>query len=177
MHAINLLKQQHQDVRDLFERLGQTEDMDQKESLLQELADNLAAHMTIEETIFYPAAYMSDDTNYCEAVDEHAAGKRVLIELLGMSCDDERFDDKVTRLQEIIEAHVDEEETELFRAAKQNLEPDELQRLGDEMKALFDEEMAGQPSRSLAEDVNEVDEEETIEVELDPNSDELSAGK
>lgn len=179
MHAINLLKQQHQDVRDLFERLGQTEDTDQKESLLQELADNLAAHMTIEETIFYPAAHASDETKYSEAVDEHASGKRILIELLGMSCDDERFDDKVTKLQEIIEAHVEEEESDLFKTAKRELDADELERLGDEMKVLFDEEMAGQPSRSLAEDVSQVDEEETIEVELDPDTDteEMSAGE
>lgn len=176
MHAINLLKQQHQDVRDLFERIGQTEATGQKESLLQELADNLAAHMTIEETIFYPAAYGSDETKFTEAVEEHAAAKRILCQLLEMAGDDENFDDKVTKLQETVEAHVEEEESQLFKTAKQELEVDELQRLGDEMKNLFDEEMAGQPSRSLAAEIAEMEEEETMEVELDSNV-ELSAGE
>jgi hemerythrin-like domain-containing protein len=176
MHAIKLLKQQHQDVRDLFERLGQIDDTNQKESLFQQLADNLAAHMTIEEAIFYPAAYTSDDTQYSEAVEEHATAKRILLQLLGMACDDENFDDKVTRLQEIIETHVEEEESVLFKAAKKQLDMEELEQLGDEMQQLFDEEMAGQPCRCLAEDIAIVEEEVTIELELDPNS-ELSAGK
>lgn len=176
MQAIKLLKQQHQDVRDLFDRLGQTDDTNQKESLFQQLADNLAAHMTIEESIFYPAAYTTDDSKYTEAVEDHATAKRILLQLLGMACDDENFDDKVTRLQELIETHVEEEESVLFKSAKKNLEPDELEQLGDEMQQLFDEEMAGQPSRGLAEDIAIVEEEVTIEVELDPNTD-LSAGE
>jgi hemerythrin-like domain-containing protein len=167
MHAINLLKQQHQDVRDLFERISQAEDTSQKETLLQELADNLAAHMTIEETIFYPAAYTTDETRFSEAIEEHSAAKRTLCQLLEMSADDGNFDDKLTRLQEQVETHVEEEERELFKTAKQELEVDELQRLGDEMKNLFDEEMATQPSNKLAQEFAEIEEEETTEVDLD----------
>lgn len=174
MHAVNLLKQQHADVRDLFERIGRTEDTSQKESLLEELADNLAAHMTIEEAIFYPVAY-TDELRCSEAVDEHAAAKRILVQLLQMSGDDENFDDKVTKLQEQFEAHAEEEESELFKSAKKEIEADELKRLGQEMKVRFDEEMAGQPSRSLAEDID-VEAEETVEVELDSSS-EVSAGE
>lgn len=176
MHAINLLKQQHQDVRDLFERIGQAEDTGEKDKLLVELADNLAAHMTIEETIFYPAAYTTDETQFSEAIEEHAAAKRILCQLLEMSADDENFDDKVTRLQEEIDAHVDDEESELFMKAKQELEVEELQRLGEEMKNLFDEEMAAQPSSKLAQEVVEIEEEATMEVELDDNA-EMAAGE
>jgi iron-sulfur cluster repair protein YtfE (RIC family) len=170
MNAIQLLKQQHQDVRDLFERIEQAEDTSEKENILRELADNLAAHMTIEETIFYPAAFTSDESRYSEAVKEHASAKRLLVELLEMSTDDEKFDDKVTKLQEEVEHHVEEEESQLFKTAKQELEADELKRLGDEMKNLFDEEMAAQPSRSLSGELAEVEEEETDEVELDSDS-------
>jgi hemerythrin superfamily protein len=178
MHAINLLKQQHQDVRDLFERIGQAQSTSHKESLLQELADNLVAHMTIEESIFYPAAYASDETKYGDAVDEHAAAKRILCELLQMSFDDENFDDKVTKLQEVVEAHVEEEESELFKTAKQELEADELKRLGDEMKNLFDEEMAGQPSRNLVQGMEDVEmEDETVELVLDQESERSSPGE
>jgi hemerythrin-like domain-containing protein len=174
MHAINLLEQQHQEVRDLFERIGQTEDTSEKETLFQQLADNLAAHMTIEEMIFYPAAYTTDDTKYAEAVDEHAASKRVLAQLLVMATDDERFEDKLTKLQELVEAHVEDEESDLFRTAKRDLEPDELERLGEEMQALFDEEMAAQPSRNVPDEVAERD--DVDDVDLDTGS-EMSAGE
>jgi hemerythrin-like domain-containing protein len=176
MHAINLLKQQHQEVRDLFERINQAEDTSEKETLFQELADNLAAHMTIEEMIFYPAAFTTDDTKYAEAVDEHAASKRVLASLLEMSADDEDFEDKLTKLQELVEAHVEDEESELFKTAKRDLEADELRRLGEEMKVLYDEEMAGHPSRNVPDEVAEQEEDETDEVELDPNA-EMSPGE
>lgn len=177
MHAVNLLKQQHQDVRHLFEKIGQAEDASEKEALLAQLADNLAAHMTIEETIFYPATFTTDDSRYSEAVKEHAKAKRILVKLLEMSGDDEDFDDKLTKLQEEVEHHVEEEETELFKSAKKDLEPDELKRLGDEMKVLFDEEMASQPSRSLSGEGTDVDieEEETDELEFDRS--ELAAGE
>jgi hemerythrin-like domain-containing protein len=175
MNAIKLLEQQHQDVRDLFERIDQADATSQRESLVQELADNLAAHMTIEESIFYPAAYTTDDTKYTESVDEHAAAKRTLCELLQMSCEDENFDDKMTKLQEQVESHIDEEEAELFKAAKQELEAEELERLGDEMKQRFDEEMAGQPGRNLVLLTGVDDEDAITEVELDPNAEAAAA--
>jgi hemerythrin-like domain-containing protein len=152
MNATTLLKKQHQEVRDLFDRYDAADSSSDKEAIVQELADNVAAHMTIEEQMFYPTVFeAADEAMHTRAKEEHMTVKRILADLLGMSADDEDYDDKVTMLQEQIEVHVEEEESETFKIARKELSPEALKQLGEEMKLLFDEEMANNPSDSLCE--------------------------
>jgi hypothetical protein len=153
MNAIKLLKKQHQVVRELFERFDRADSSSDKEALVQELADNLAAHMTIEEQLFYPVALMENKAMFSRAVEEHMMIKRVVADLLVMCADEEDYDDKVTMLQERFEAHADPEEDEIFRSARRVMDGEDLEHLGTEMQELFDEEMAGKPSETLREQV------------------------
>jgi hemerythrin-like domain-containing protein len=156
MNAIDLLREQHQEVKELFEQFEQAEDPEEKESLFQQLADNLAAHATIEEKIFYPAAYAKKTKELLtEAVEEHLAMKRLVADLLDMTPDDENFTAKMTVLREQVEHHVEEEEGELFAAVKQDLQPEELEALGAEMEELFETEMDEEPSESVPEQTSE----------------------
>ena len=52
MKATELLKQQHREVEQLFAKIENGGEPIQE--LLEELADNLAAHTVIEEQLFYP---------------------------------------------------------------------------------------------------------------------------
>ncbi len=150
MDALNLLKQQHQKVRELFVNLEEAEDDDEKQSVFEELADNLAAHSTIEEELFYPSAYASKTKEkLTEAVEEHLSMKRIIADLMNMTVDHENFDAKVKVLKEQVEHHVDEEESELFKAVRKELQKDELERLGEQMETMFDAEMEGEPSEAV----------------------------
>ena len=157
MDAIELLKAQHDEVEALFARIERDSiEDDEKEELFQELADNLAAHATIEEKLFYPAAYASKTEDMLrEAVEEHLAIKRVIADLLTMTPDDENFDAKIKVLKEQVEHHVEEEESELLPACKKELGSEKLEALGASMKALFDEEMAKGPSESVLDQTSE----------------------
>jgi iron-sulfur cluster repair protein YtfE (RIC family) len=156
MDAIELLKAQHDEVEDLFAHIERDDDDDDKEELFQRLADNLAAHSTIEEKLFYPAAYAAKTSEMLrEAVEEHLEIKRVIAELLEMTPDDENFDAKFKVLREQVEQHVDEEESDLFPACAATLESAELEALGADMKALFDDEMAKGPSESVLDQTTE----------------------
>src|SRR5690606_22240641 len=55
MKATDLLKHQHREIRDLFERLERAKDDESKSELFEELATNLVAHDAIERRVFYPA--------------------------------------------------------------------------------------------------------------------------
>jgi hypothetical protein len=46
--------------------------------------------------------------------------------------------------------HIAEEEEGVFKETKKVLSHDQLMRLGEQMKDLFDREMAGEPSESLS---------------------------
>jgi hypothetical protein len=150
MNAIELLKQQHQEVRDLFESIEEAEDGEEKVELVKELADNLAAHATIEEKIFYPTAYGEDTKDLLEeAVEEHLAAKRLLADLIEMDSKDTNFEAKVKVLKEEIEHHVQEEEGKLFPKVSLQLEPPLLESMGVKMEELFDAEMANDPSANI----------------------------
>jgi hemerythrin-like domain-containing protein len=153
MNAVKLLKQQHQDVRDLFELFDKARDATDKDRICQQLADNLAAHMMIEEQIFYPAAFraMNDDARREESFAEHQEAKDILAEILDMdmSLGGQEFQQKIKLLQQKIEHHVQEEEDEVFKQARQVMDDDEMDRLGLEMKALFSEVMMGEPTETL----------------------------
>ena len=156
MNALELLKQQHEEVSSLFELIAEAEDLTGKRALVQELADAFAAHATIEEEIFYPAAY-ADATEevLTEAVEEHLSIKRIIVDVLEMAPDHENFDAKLKVLKEQIEHHVEEEEGELFPKVRKAMESEELERMGLEMKERFDEVMSAEPTERVFQETEE----------------------
>ena len=104
--------------------------------------------MQIEEKMFYPAVKelktKKAEEMVLEAYEEHAVVKLVLAELPKVDPEDERFEAKMTVLQELIEHHVEEEEEEMFKLAVK-LDDETRQFVSDEMMA----EMEGTHSRTL----------------------------
>jgi iron-sulfur cluster repair protein YtfE (RIC family) len=137
MKATDLLEKQHRKVEAIFKKLeGGRSDT---EALLTELANDLAAHMVIEQELFYPAAMAVKEDLVLEAYEEHAVAEFELKRLLSKSPDDVSFKAKLTTLKELIEHHVKEEEGELFPKVEKAIPAEELTTLGKEMKARFDE--------------------------------------
>lgn len=152
MNAIELLKEQHEEVSSLFKAFEKAEDAGEKQLLVQQLCDSLAAHATIEEKRFYPAA-KSDKTEdtLLESVEEHLAMKRLIADLITMTPADEQYAAKVTVLKEEVEHHVEEEEKRggLFSKARTLIGKEQLEVLGDEMKKMFDELMQQSPRNEV----------------------------
>jgi hypothetical protein len=147
--AIELLESQHREVESLFQQLSEAESTREKSELFVELADNLAAHAKIEETIFYPAV-CDDDTLALlrESVEEHLGIKRVIADLLALEPTDAQFMTKVEVLEELVNHHVAEEEGELFVRARE-LEGVDLEVLGKKMKRRFEELIESEPREQV----------------------------
>ena len=151
MKANDLLKQQHRDVERIFDRIeGGAEPI---QELIEELADNLAAHALIEEQLFYPAAKAAADEKgvdvVMEALEEHAIAKIALMRLLETGIDEEPFKARVCLLKELVLNHVDEEEDELLPNAEKVLNDETLSALGVQMRDLFDDAMTKGHERVL----------------------------
>jgi hypothetical protein len=157
MDATKLLKEQHDEVSELFEEIEGSESDSRKQELFTELADKLAAHATIEEKIFYPSAYVGEELKDLlkEAVEEHLGMKRIMADLLEMDATDESFDAKIMVLKEQVEHHVEEEEGELFKTVRKTLSKDELEALGTEMERMFEELMAQEPRNQVPAETGE----------------------
>src|SRR5436189_5884142 len=78
-NAISLLKEDHEKVKDLFEKFEAADDSSEKQNIIAETIEELKVHATIEEEIFYPAIReeVGDDLMNEAEVEHHVA--RMLI--------------------------------------------------------------------------------------------------
>ncbi|MGC4062528.1 MAG: hemerythrin domain-containing protein [Aquabacterium sp.] len=151
--AIELLTQDHQEVKKLFkayDKLVKAQaSADDKQNLANQICAMLTVHTTIEEELFYPAAReaLSEQDLLDEATVEHASAKDLIAQIQSMSASDDLYDAKVTVLGEYIDHHVKEEETEMFPKVKRAKV--DVAQLGDEMSARKDELSAEAADPSL----------------------------
>ncbi|QSQ19634.1 hemerythrin domain-containing protein [Pyxidicoccus parkwayensis] len=148
MNALDLLKQQHDEVKKLFKQYEKLPDHadEKREELFAAIADRLSAHTAIEEQYFYPSAKAEDTEDLLrEAAEEHLSAKRLIADLLEMDPSDEEFDAKMQVLQEQVDHHVEEEETELFKKVRKILSKEQLEDLGVQMQQEFEDLMEGEP--------------------------------
>ena len=140
MNAIELLKQQHREVKQLFAKLERTDDASVQVELFGELASKLVGHDGIEREIFYPACEekMGMNDQLGEALVEHG-----VIEFSLYECDQalkqDDFKYKLTVLKELIEHHVKEEEQEFFPQVEKALDAEELEGLAEELEDAFED--------------------------------------
>jgi hemerythrin superfamily protein len=148
MNAIQLLKHQHQEVEKCFKEIErcQDEDRDQLRRLFAELADNLAAHADIEEELFYPEVKQrQQDGMVQQAVEEHFEMKQFLAQLLDMEVGSGDFLMTLAQLKDAVLSHVEEEEGEMFPEVRKLFSKADLDQLGQEMEARFQELIGAEP--------------------------------
>ena len=138
MDALELLKQDHQKVKELFERGQKTEDKKQQRQIFKEIKSELETHARIEETIFYPAMEEHEELKdmVLESLEEHKQMKTVLREMARLSTSSERFKPKFKVLKDNVEHHaVEEEEGKMFPKIRKLINRNELEELGQELEA------------------------------------------
>lgn len=139
MDAVSLIEQDHRHVEDLFKQFETAgpQAYKTKDDLVLQITQELQAHATIEEEVFYPAvaAMAAEDGKELvqEAVEEHQQIKQLLAELGQMTAEDDGFDDKVRTLIDNVRHHVEEEESEMLPQAQQVLGGDRIRQLGERM--------------------------------------------
>jgi hemerythrin superfamily protein len=143
--AIELLKDDHKKVKDLFEKFEALSDRSKvnKKKIADQICLELTVHAQVEEEIFYPAVRdpIKDDDLMDEAVVEHASAKDLIAQISEMDPGDDLYDAKVKVLSEQIEHHVEEEEGEMFPKVRKTKV--DLEALGEQMAARKEELMAG----------------------------------
>jgi hemerythrin-like domain-containing protein len=137
MNALDLLQEDHDRIKPLLDALKETTDRAEKTrgELFSRLKAELTVHEIIEEEIFYPALKEHPKAKeiVLEGYEEHDVVSRLMGELDGMDATDEHFGPKAKVMAENIEHHIEEEEGEMFKQARQVFEADELEALGDRM--------------------------------------------
>ena len=138
--ALTVLEADHRNVDRLFSEFQQLGDAveDARQALARKIVEELLTHTRIEEQVFYPRVRElggESRDEVLEAVEEHHLIKALVIELNQLTPKDERFDAKMQVLQEQVEHHVHEEETEMFPRVRRAFDPATLERLGEELES------------------------------------------
>lgn len=133
--AIELLKQDHREVEQLFEQFEKAKGDGRKQKLAHQICRELTIHAMLEEQVFYPACKGKiEDDMLKEAFVEHDSAKMLIAEIEAGEPSDEFYDAKVKVLKEQIEHHIEEEEKQtgsLFKQARQS--GVDLEDLGEQM--------------------------------------------
>jgi hemerythrin-like domain-containing protein len=138
MDALSLLKDDHRKVKKLLAELERTTERGVKArtQLFATIKGELSVHETIEEAIFYPElkGHPNAKDIVLEGFEEHHVVDLLMSELEAMDVDDENWGAKAIVMKENIEHHIEEEEGEMFKAARQVFDRDELEDLGRRME-------------------------------------------
>jgi hypothetical protein len=137
MDCLQLLHDEHQEVKELFRELEKAEGR-KAQQLWSEISMKLSLHEEMEETHFYPQLKKDDRAKeiILEAYQEHHVMDVLIEEINGLKPDAEEFHPKVTVLQENTEHHIEEEEGELFPKVRKIWDVDKRKEVGAKMEEM-----------------------------------------
>jgi hemerythrin superfamily protein len=139
MDALELLKKDHQKVKELFKQAeANGEDEQKQKRLFQQIKTELETHTQIEETIFYPAVAKHEELKdmVLESLEEHKQVKTLLREMDNLSSSSEKFEPKLKVLMENVEHHAEEEEEgNMFPKIRKLFSRSDLESLGKELES------------------------------------------
>ena len=135
--AIVMLKDDHKEVRSLFREFQKSSTTRaRKGRLVEQIIELLTVHTFIENEVMYPRVrellpQLEDDI--LESYEEHHVADVLVVELAGMSPENERFVAKTTVLIENVTHHMQEEEQDWFPKVREGLSRTQLREIGAEL--------------------------------------------
>ena len=137
MDILDALLQEHQVIRDLFDRYDQLGPRSHAErrALFHVIRAELESHHPGEEEFLYPAIRAAHPGHLDERVEEHRVVRRLLAEIALLGPEDRAFPVKFLVLRENVEHHLREEELELYERARASLSSREREDLGRALAA------------------------------------------
>ncbi|HUF52188.1 MAG TPA: hemerythrin domain-containing protein [Dehalococcoidia bacterium] len=133
MDALQMLRNDHRKVKDLFRRFEEAPDASTRKAIVDEAIAELLVHAQLEEEIFYPAMERTGmHSLVVESEEEHKQAENLMNEIAQLDPRSGELAPKFKVLTELVTAHVNEEESEMFPRAAE-IGYDRLNKIGDEM--------------------------------------------
>ncbi len=134
--VIDRIEHDHREVEQLFAEFHQSRD----KAKAVEICDELDKHTRAEDSAVYPvfAEELSDEKpKVKEASDEHKEARQLIGQIRNTK-DEGHLVDLMTELEQAIQHHVKEEESEMLPKARRELPTSELDELGERFEAAKD---------------------------------------
>ncbi|CUS39775.1 hemerythrin domain-containing protein [Candidatus Nitrospira nitrificans] len=119
--VIEMLKEDHEKVKGLFEEFESAEGKEQADIAATAIME-LEVHADLEEKLIYPAIreHIDEDEKMNEALEEHHLVHVLIKELKKLKPHDAVFQAKFKVLAELVKHHIEEEEGEMLPAAQKS---------------------------------------------------------
>lgn len=148
---LQALKQDHDFIRQLFDRYLNTQDLNVKEEVAPRLLLQLEMHTALEENCFYPRVHNLDASLVDECEQEHEQAKQMIQQLKGLDIGTPQCEQLFQQLAGAIQHHIDIEENQLFpRVQQSNLD---FNAMGLEMRDFEANMVARQAEQTERKDV------------------------
>lgn len=133
----DLIQKDHEKVRQVMKKIQKSRPGMSRESDLDRLKVELLPHMMLEEQMFYPI--MIDESEQrelgFEAIEEHRVARNVLDDLEELEPSDEKWSARFKVFMELVEHHIEEEESDVFEAAREIIDSDRAMELGKQFQS------------------------------------------
>jgi hemerythrin superfamily protein len=145
--VVDLILDDHREMERLFRDLRNRDE--NRQARLRELADLLVAHAEAEEREVYPALKREapqEKEEIAHSFEEHDEGHEALAALQEVSDgDQDAFEERLEELVETVMHHLDEEERDVLNAARENVDAETREKLGDAFLQARNDLIAQQP--------------------------------
>ena len=136
--VISELSTDHREVDELFLEIEKaTPGSYERKQLADQLTIELVRHSVAEEEHLYPAVrqYLPDgDALADKEIADHGRVEQLLKELEGLDADDPQFNHVIVKLRTEVQAHVRDEENNLFVRLRAACTLSDLEKLGDKIR-------------------------------------------
>ena len=141
MNIYNYLKKDHLIVLELFDKILSTKSLDKRKAFFQEVGNELLLHAETENKTFYAALEEYKETAELidHAIQEHEEVKDYITKLSAISVESEKWLEQFGELKHSVTHHVKEEESDIFKRAKNILSTAQANQLAVDMAKLKDE--------------------------------------
>ena len=135
MNITEIISMDHRKVDTIFMEIEKTEDPQKLQEFFGQLYKDLSVHAEAEEQIVYPAvrSYFSDTQ---ALYDEQAEMKQMLAQIKALNpSSSSGFKAQIQQLKVAVQAHVKEEENDMFPQIRRNLSEAQMEQMATQFKA------------------------------------------
>ena len=135
MDVLTFLKDEHDEAKQVFKKLGKAEGASATR-LWEQLKAMLTLHEELEETFLYPQLKEEKNTEdlVLESYQEHHVMDVLMEEISQIEPSDETWQPKIKVLQENTEHHIEEEEGSLFPKVRKIWDARKREEVGRQME-------------------------------------------
>jgi len=134
MNITEIISMDHRKVDTIFMEIEKTNDPQKLQEFFGQLYKDLSVHAEAEEQIVYPAvrSYYSDTQ---ALYDEQAAMKQMLAQIKALNPSSSDFKGQIQQLKAAVQAHVKEEENDMFPQIRRNFSEAQMEQMATQFKA------------------------------------------